>query len=130
MFSFLQLLNFRVYVLLLTTLFSLAFFSCLVNVTRTLYFSKDNQVLLTLPVTNGTIFSSKLLVCFAYELLKNVTYMLPFFFAYGLIMGLSILYFLWAIVALVFLTFLILLDTPSHKSVTFLNCFSFARNLE
>ena len=107
LFSFARALNFRVYVLLLTILFSLAFFSCLVNVTKTLYFSKDNQVLLTMPVTNGTIFTSKLIVCLIYELLKNVTYILPFFFAYGLVMGLSILYFLWAIFALIFLTVLI-----------------------
>ena len=107
LFSFTRVLNFRVYVLLMTLLFSLAFLSCLVNVTNTLYFSKDNQVLLTMPVTSGTIFTSKLMVCLTYELIKNTTYILPFFVAYGLVMNLSFFYFLWAIVALVFLTLLI-----------------------
>lgn len=107
LFSFTRVLNFRLYVLLLSILFTLAFLSCLVNVTNTLYFSKDNQVLLTMPVKSGTIFMSKLIVCLTYELIKNATYILPFFFAYGLVMGLSILYFLWAIVALIFLTLLI-----------------------
>ena len=36
LFSFLQTLNFRAYLVLMTILFILSFFSCLVNVTRTL----------------------------------------------------------------------------------------------
>ena len=107
LFSFTRVLNFRLYVLLLSILFVLAFLSCLVNVTNTLYFSKDNQVLLTMPVKSGTIFMSKLIVCFTYELIKNTTYILPFFVAYGLVMKLSIFYFMWTIVSLVFLTLLI-----------------------
>lgn len=103
-FSFLQTINFRAYLVLMTILFVLSFFSCLVNVTKTLYFSKDNQVLMTMPASDGKIFASKLIVCYIYELLKNVNYIFPFFIAYGLIMKLSILYFLWSIVALLILT--------------------------
>ena len=94
LFSFLQTFNFRALLILMTVLFILSFFSCLFNVTRTLYFSKDNQVLMTMPASNGTIFSSKLIVCFIYELIKNVTYILPFFIAYGLVMKLSFFFFL------------------------------------
>ncbi|MCR5553301.1 MAG: hypothetical protein K6F08_00940, partial [bacterium] len=107
LFSFLQILNFRVYLVLMTILFGLSFLSCLVNVTKTLYFSKDNPVLLTLPVTNGMIFSSKLIVCFVYELLKNVSYVLPFFIAYGLVMKLSVWFYLWAILSLIFFTIIV-----------------------
>ncbi|MBO4569694.1 MAG: hypothetical protein J5689_00555 [Clostridia bacterium] len=107
LFSFLQVLNFRVYLVLMTILFGLSFLSCLVNVTKTLYFAKDNPVLLTLPVTNGMIFSSKLIVCFVYELLKNVTYILPFFIAYGLVMKLPVWFYLWAILSLIFFTIII-----------------------
>lgn len=106
LFSFLQTLNFRAYLVLMTILFILSFFSCLVNVTRTLYFSKDNQVLMTMPVSDGKIFSSKLIVCFIYELIKNVSYIFPFFIAYGLVMKLSVLYFFWSIVALLLVTVL------------------------
>ncbi len=103
-FSFLQTINFRAFLVLMTILFLLSFFSCLVNVTKMLYFSKDNPVLMTMPVSNGTIFASKLIVCFVYEIIKNVTYVLPFLLAYGIIMKLSIFYFLWSILSLLFIT--------------------------
>lgn len=103
-FSFLQTINFRAFLVLMTILLLLSFFSCLVNVTKTLYFSKDNPVLMTMPVSNGTIFASKLIVCFVYELIKNISYILPFLIAYGIIMKLSIFYFMWSILSLLFIT--------------------------
>lgn len=106
LFSFLQTLNFRVYLVLMTILFLLSFISCLVRVTNTLYFSKDNTVLITMPVKNNMIFTSKLIVSFIYELLKNITYILPFFFAYGMVMSLPATFYLWAIFSLVFFTLL------------------------
>lgn len=106
LFSFVRTFNFRVYLVLMMLLFVLSFLSCLVNVTHTLYFSKDNPVLLTFPVGNGMIFTSKLIVCFVYELIKNATYILPFFIAYGIVMGLSFTYFIWIILSLLFFTLL------------------------
>ena len=77
------------------------------NVTQTLYFSKDNQVLLTLPTTSNQLFNSKLAVIFVYELTKNITYIWPFMIAYGVVMSLGVLYFLWSLFAVVLLTLLI-----------------------
>ena len=105
-FSFLKTLNFRAYLVLMTLIFALSFLSCLLKVTNTLYFSKDNPVLITMPVSQSSIFSSKLIVCFIYELIKNFSYILPFFFAYGLIMGLPIVFYLWAIISVVIFTLL------------------------
>ena len=106
LFSFLQTLNYRVYLVLMTVLFILSFISCLVKVTNTLYFSKDNSVLITLPVKNNMIFTSKLIVCFIYELLKNISYILPFFFAYGMVMSLPVSYYFWSIFSLIIFTLL------------------------
>ena len=106
LFSFLQTLNFRVYLVLMTLLFLLSFIACLVKVTNTLYFSKDNTVLITMPVNNSMIFTSKLIVCFIYELIKNTTYILPFFFAYGVVMGLPYTFYLWAVLSLFIFTLL------------------------
>ncbi len=103
-FSFLKTLNFRAFLVLMTILLTLSFVSCLINVTKTLYFSKDNPVLLTMPATNGKIFMSKLIVCFIYELIRNISYILPFLIAYGLCMGLPIVYYLWSIFSIVFIT--------------------------
>ena len=53
---------------------------------------------------NSTIFTSKLIVCFIYELIKNITYILPFLVAYGITMNLSIIYFVWAIFSVLLFT--------------------------
>ncbi len=107
LFSFIQTLNFRAFLILMTIIIILSTLSCLVNVTSTLYFAKDNSVLLTMPVKSSTIFSSKIIVCFIYELIKNYTFVWPFLIAYGLVMKLSFVYFLWSIVAMLILTTLI-----------------------
>ncbi len=104
LFSFLKILNFRAFLILMTVLISLSFISCLINITKTLYFSKDNPVLLTMPVTTNELFTSKLLVVFIYELIKNMIYILPFMIAYGLVMKLAFAYYLWIILMVVFLT--------------------------
>lgn len=109
LFSFLKTFNYRVFLILMTILILLSALSCLVNVTSTLYFAKDNPVLLTMPVKNSTIFSSKIIVCFLYELIKNITFIWPFMIAYGLVMGLPFVYFLWSIVAIFILTVMIVM---------------------
>lgn len=105
-FSFIQVFNFRAFLCLMILLLTLSFIGCVVNVTKTLYFAKDNPVLLTLPVKNGVIFTSKLTVCFVYELIKNSSYLLPALIAYGLVMGLPIVYYLWSIFVLILITIL------------------------
>ncbi len=106
LFSFVKELNFRAFLVLMTVLFTLSFISCLFKVTSTLYFAKDNAFLVTMPTNNHTLFLSKLIVCLIYEFIKNVNYILPFLIAYGLNMGLPVLYYLWMVftVALVTLT--------------------------
>ena len=106
LFSFLKILNFRAYLVLMTVVFLLSFISCLIKVTNSLYFSKDNPVLITLPTSTNTIFSSKLIVSFIYELAKNVNYILPFFVAYGIIMHMPIAYYFYSLFSLLVWTLL------------------------
>jgi ABC-2 type transport system permease protein len=54
---------------------------------RSLYFSHDNRLLLTLPVTPGQVCASKLLLFYLNELKKNYLLLLPVFVAYGLVNG-------------------------------------------
>jgi len=105
-FSFVQTLNFRAYLVIMTLIMILSFIACLVKTTNTLYFSKDNPVLITMPVKNSMLFTSKLVVCFIYEFVKNFNYIAPFLIAYGLIMRLSFVYYIWIIMALVVFTLL------------------------
>ena len=107
LFSFLKALNFRVLLVIMTALLLITFVSCLINVTQTLYFSKDNQVLLTMPVTTTQLFNSKLIVIFLYELIKNISYIWPFLIAYGLVMNLSFGFYLWSLLAIIVVTVLL-----------------------
>ena len=105
-FSFLKIINFRAFLVIMTLILSLSFVVCLIKTTNTLYFSKDNPVLITMPVKNSTIFTSKLIVSFIYESVRNINYMLPFFIAYGMTMGLSIVFYVWALVTVIIFTLL------------------------
>lgn len=104
LFSFIKTLNFRVFLVIMTVLIVITFIACLINVTQTLYFAKDNQVLLTMPVTANQLFNSKLIVILIYELIKNITYLWPFMLAYGLVMGLGIGFYFWSLIAVIILT--------------------------
>lgn len=121
-------LNFKAFALLLSIVILLSFISCLANVTKTLYFAKDNPVLLTLPVRSSRIFTSKLIVVFIYEIIRSMNYILPFLVAYGISMKLGIWFFLWATVMTVFLTAFIvlvcgLLSIPAMIVTTWLKRF-------
>ena len=59
-------------------------FSCLHKLTKSLYFSEDNQVLLSYPVNSGVIFLSKLVVFYILELVKSFAFLVPLFIAYGI----------------------------------------------
>ena len=84
-------------------IFILNTFSCLHRMTNSLYFSKDNQVLLTYPVNNGIIFLSKMVVFYIQELMKNAVMMLPLLLAYGISYSFPWFYYPW----LIFIFFII-----------------------
>ena len=83
------------FMLLLSTVFTTA------ALVKSLYLSKDNQVLLTFPATSSTVFLSKLLVYYVYELKKNLMFLVPLFLAYGIFKGFSPLYYIRAILLIV-----------------------------
>ena len=70
----------------LVFIFSIMFFLSLIFTTislvKSLYFSRDNFVLLTLPTTSSIVFTSKLLVHYVNELKKNARFLIPLFIAY------------------------------------------------
>lgn len=70
-----------------------------VAIMHSMYFTSDNALLLTLPASRTTVFTSKLIVFYVYELIRNSTYMLPVFIAYGIVNGMPLLYYVWLIPA-------------------------------
>lgn len=85
-------------VLILNTL------SCIHRMTKSLFFSKDNQVLLTYPVNNGAIFLSKLVVFYVTELLKNFIMLVPLLLAYGIINKFVWYYYPWMLLVFFIVT--------------------------
>lgn len=92
------------FVLVFSIMFILSVIVCTFGLIKNLYFAKDNQVLLTLPASKTTIFSSKLIVFYIYEIIRNTTYMLPLFVAYGLINALPFYFYFWLLVSFLLVT--------------------------
>ena len=72
--------------------------SCTAGLTKAIYFSRDNAILLTLPCKPIQVFLSKLIIFFAYELKRNFSFMIPLFFAYYILHGYPVWTYLWIIV--------------------------------
>ncbi len=78
--------------------------TCIVGLTQALYMTADNRVLLTLPASSATVFFSKLIMYYVFELKRNVTFTLPMFIAYGMINGAVWYYYLWLIFCFAFIS--------------------------
>lgn len=87
-----------------TFMYSLSIITCVFGMMKSFYFAKDNQVLLTMPVNRTTVFTSKLVVYYIYEFIRNLTYILPLFVAYGMINNLQFYYYLWLVPMMFVLT--------------------------
>ena len=79
---------------------------CTFGLTKTLYLSRDNQVLLTMPTGRFVVFFSKMVVFTVYEFLRNLSYILPLFFAFGLVNAMPICFYIWSVLACVIITLL------------------------
>lgn len=117
-------------VLLVMLVFNLL--SCTLTLTNSLYFSKDNQVLITFPVSPNVLFLSKIFVHFTYELKKTFTFIVPVFLAYGMLSSISFVYYLWMPLMMVLLSALIvflagLLSIPMIFIKTFFDKYNYVR---
>ncbi len=92
-----------VMVVVFTVMEVLSLISCTFGLMKNLYFSKDNPVLLTLPVTTNQVFLSKIIVYFIYELKKTLYFIIPLFLSYGLIVGLPLYFILWLVLSWFFI---------------------------
>ena len=85
-------------VIIFTVMYGLSILGCSFGLMKALYEGRDNQLLLTFPAKRITVFTSKLIVYYLYELLRNITYLLPLFVAYGIMNKLPIYFYLWLVV--------------------------------
>ena len=97
-----------------------------IGLVKSLYFSKDNTVLLTFPATPALVFFSKLATYYVYELRKSFMFTIPMFIAYGIVKGYSLIYYPWLILMFVLISsipvlFAALLSIPVMFGYIFLN---------
>lgn len=92
------------YVVLISLSLLISIIVCMFGLVKSLYFAKDNSLLLTMPVKRNQIFLSKLIVYFVYELFRNITFVLPLFLSLGVINKMPIYFFLWVPFAVVIFT--------------------------
>ncbi len=97
-----------------------------VGLMKTLYFSRDNTVLLTFPATPSLVFLSKLVTYYIYELRKSFMFTIPMFIAYGIVKGYAVYYYPWLILMFLLVSVLpvllsALLSIPSMFVYIFLN---------
>ena len=60
----------------------LSVFSCTVGLTNAMYYARDNAILLTLPCSPLTVYLSKLIIFFIFEIKRNLSFIVPLFIAY------------------------------------------------
>lgn len=78
--------------------------TCTVGLTKTLYMTADNKVLLTLPVSSTNVYMSKLILYYIFELKKNIGLTLPLFVAYGLTNDAVWYYYPWLLFCFLFIS--------------------------
>ena len=90
--------------ILFTLLQLMAIITCSVGLTKALYMTADNKVLLTYPVGSTTVFVSKLILYYIFELRRNIGLTLPLFIAYGVINGATWYFYPWLLVCFLFIS--------------------------
>lgn len=97
-----------------------------IGLMKSLYFSKDNTVLLTFPATPSLVFFSKLVTYYVYEFRKSFMFTIPMFIAYGIVKGYSLIFYPWLILMFVLISSIpvlvaALLSIPAMFVYIFLN---------
>ena len=117
----------------MTVIFSLLFFlsviSSTIGLVKSLYFAKDNMVLLTFPVRPYLAFLSKLAVYYVYELKKNIMFTVPIFIAYGISKSYTLAYYPWLLFLFVFISILPVL-IAALLSIPFMFVYQFIRKVK
>lgn len=80
--------------------------ACTLGLVESLYYGKDNPILLSFPARHHEVFVSKLLAYYLNELIKNLYFVVPMFVAFGLLNSMGVLYYLNAVVLTLLLSWL------------------------
>ena len=88
------------FVVMLTT----SVFSCVVGLTKSMYYARDNAVLLTLPALPIQVYLSKLIIFFIFEIKRNFSFLVPLFIAYYITEGYGVFSYFWMIFCIIWIS--------------------------
>ena len=87
-----------------TVMMIISIVAATMSLNKSMYYSYDNPVLLTLPCKPRQVYLSKLIVFYIYELLRNMNFIVPLFVALGIINGYSFAYYPWMLFCFIFIS--------------------------
>lgn len=94
----------NVMVVIYAIIFLMSLFSCTMGLMKTLYFADDNKILITLPVDGNTIFISRLIVYYVFEIKRSIFLTIPIFLAFGINAGIGVTFFIWLPIIFLFVS--------------------------
>lgn len=83
---------------------ALSAISCVVGLTRSMYYSRDNAVLLTLPCLPIQVYASKLIIFFIFEYKRNISFLVPLLMAYYSLQSYKVGAYFWLPVCMIFVS--------------------------
>ena len=78
--------------------------SCTAGLTKSLYYARDNAVLLTLPCPALHVYLSKLVIFFMFEIKRNLSFLVPLFIAYYITHGYAPLAYVWMLFCMIWVS--------------------------
>jgi len=78
--------------------------SCTVGLTKSMYYARDNAVLLTLPCTPLQVYLSKLIIFFIFEIKRNLSFLVPLFTAYYISHGYEAWTYAWMLFCMIWVS--------------------------
>jgi hypothetical protein len=105
-FSMYRVVPSTVLIPILMIILFLSIMSCMVGLTDSLYYSDDNKVLITYPVSGGKIFISKLIVFYISELKRSFSLSVPIFIGYAILINLNWFFYIWVFICFAFISML------------------------
>lgn len=112
--------------ILFSVMLAFSLISNVIKLTRALYFSRDNTLLLTFPATPSLVFFSKLMTFYVYELRNSFLFTIPMFIAYGIVKSYAWVYYPWLLLMFLLISVLpvllaALLSIPAMFGYVFLS---------
>ena len=104
LFSFAGIVPIPVVSIVFSVMLAASILSCTIGLTKSMYYSRDNAILLTLPCLPIQVYLSKLIIFFIFEIKRNFSFVIPFFLAYFITHSYAGYFYLWLFVCVLFLS--------------------------